>query len=241
MKTHEHIHTTPRKFMDHGWVTVNYNVARCSLIIVPVKSSRVGVTTRRRLIKYTYPREGSALVRKKNDFTRLPEVCKSRSTGAQKLDPCSVNNWVTWSAVRLPQIRTPQWACWEHKAFYWSSQVEPSVSALWVKGSTRKQPGTVKLQVGRPITVHFSMRTATNRDFPWSILITALWAAAHRVHRIRLGEIEKTSNSKLSSSTFRSNFFKRFSSTDSFVILVSHGTKSRKQPKTQFKGDPALI
>ena len=55
----------PRKFMDHGWVTVKYNVARCSLIIVPVELSRVGVTTRRRLIKYTYPREGSALVRKK--------------------------------------------------------------------------------------------------------------------------------------------------------------------------------
>ena len=83
----------PRKFMDHGWVTVNYNVARCSLIIVPVESSRVGVTTRRRLIKYTYPREGSALVRKKkNDFTRIPEVCKSRFTGAQGLDPCSINN-----------------------------------------------------------------------------------------------------------------------------------------------------
>ena len=51
--------------MDHGWITVNYNVARSSLIIVPVESSRVGVTTRRHLIKYTYPREGSALVRKK--------------------------------------------------------------------------------------------------------------------------------------------------------------------------------
>ena len=82
----------PRKFMDHGWVTVNYNVARCSLITVPVESSRVGVTRRRRLIKYTYPREGSALVRKKNDFTRIPEVCKSRFTGAQGLDPCSINN-----------------------------------------------------------------------------------------------------------------------------------------------------
>ena len=62
----------PRKFMDHGLVTVNYNVARCSLIIVPVESSRVDVTTRRRLIKYTYPREGSALVRKKKQFHSTP-------------------------------------------------------------------------------------------------------------------------------------------------------------------------
>ena len=198
--------------MDHGWVTVNYN--RCSLIIVPVESSRVGVTTRRRLIKYTYPREGSALVRKKNDFTRLPEVCKSRFTGAQGLDPCSINNWASLarSAVRPPQIRTPQRASRAHKAFYLTSQVEPSDSALRVKGTTRKQPGsgTVKLQVHcRPSdhAVHFSMPTATHRDFPWSILITALWAAAHRAHRFRLSKIEKTSNSKLSLVNFPFEFF----------------------------------
>ena len=117
-----------------------------------------------------------------------------------------------WSAVRLPQIRTPQRACREHKAFYLSSQVEPSDSALWVKGTTRKQPGTVKLQVGRPITVHFSMPTATHRDFPWSILITALWAAAHRAHRFRLSKIEKTSNSKLSLVNFGQLSVRIFSS-----------------------------
>ena len=95
------------KFMDHGWVTVNYNVARCSLIIVPVESSRVGVTTRRRLIKYTYPREGSALVRKKDDFTRLPKVCKSGFTGAQGLDPCSINNWAGLVSSSAPTNSDP--------------------------------------------------------------------------------------------------------------------------------------
>ena len=165
----------PRKFMDHGWVTVNYNVARCSLIIVPVETSRVGVTTRRRLIKYTYPREGSALVRKKK--TTSPDSLKFASIVLQVHKDWILARSTTeqaWSAARLQQIGTPQRACRAHNAFYLSSQVEPSDSALWVKGTTRKQPGTVKLQVGRPITVHFSMPTATHRDFPWSILITAL-------------------------------------------------------------------
>ena len=227
--------------MDHGWVTVNYNVARCSLIIVPVESSRVGVTTRRRQIKYTYPREGSALVRKKKKTTSLDspslvlQVHKdwilARSTTEQ-----------AWSAVRPPQIRTPQRACRAHKAFYLSSQVEPSDSALWVKGTTRKQPGTVKLQVGRPITVHFSMPAATHRDFPWSILITALWAAAHRAHRFRLSKIEKTSNSKLSLVNFPFEFFQavfinRFVCDFSFTWYK----KVRNSQKLNSRGgDPAL-
>ena len=112
----------PRKFMDHGWVTVNYNVARCSLIIVPVESPRVGVTTRRRLIKYTYPREGSALVRKKKKTTSLDSL-KFASLVLQ-LGAQAVKDWIlarstteqAWSAVRLPQIRTPQRGCREHKA-----------------------------------------------------------------------------------------------------------------------------
>ena len=109
--------------------------------------------------------------------------------------------WLSSTRITLTRVHRA------HKAFYLSSQVEPSDSALWVKGTTRKQPGTVKLQVGRPITVHFSMPTATHRDFPWSILITALWAAAHRAHRFRLSKIEKTSNSKLSLVNFPFEFF----------------------------------
>ena len=83
----------PRKFMDHGWVTVNYNVARCSLIIVPVVACRCH---KKKTSNQIYLPKGrfSARSKKKNDFTRLPEVCKSRFTGAraQGLDPCSINN-----------------------------------------------------------------------------------------------------------------------------------------------------
>ena len=99
----------PRKFMDHGWVTLNYNVARCSLIgIVPVESSRVGVTTRRRLIKYTYPREGSALVRKKK--TTSLDSLKFASLVLQVHKDWILARSTTeqaWSAVRPPQIQTP--------------------------------------------------------------------------------------------------------------------------------------
>ena len=56
-----------------------------------------------------------------------------KRTGSQA---CSINNWAWW-AVPFQQIRTPKRACREHKAFYLSSQVEPSVSALWVKDHSK--------------------------------------------------------------------------------------------------------
>ena len=95
-----------------------------------------------------------------------------------------------WSAVLASTNSDPQRACGEHKAFYLSLQVEPSVSALCVKGITQKLAGRVKVQVGRPITVQFSMPTATYWDFPWSILIMALSPAAQQAHRFRLMKID---------------------------------------------------
>ena len=129
-----------------------------------------------------------------------------------------------WSAVRLPQIRTPQRACRAHKAFYLSSQVEPSDSALWVKGTTRKQPVTVKLQVGRPITVHFSQRQPIGISLG---LFLSRPFEPQPTGRIDFGfrRSKRRRTRSLVWSTFRSNFFKRFSSTDSFVILLSHGIK----------------
>ena len=133
----------PRKFMDHGWVTVNYNIARCSLIIVPVELSSVGVTTRRRLIKDTYPREGSALVRKKKKKTTSLHSLKFASLVLQVHKDWILARSTTeqaWSAVRLPQIRTPSEragstkpSTWAHKwsqviaLFGWKAPLESNL------------------------------------------------------------------------------------------------------------------
>ena len=85
------------------------------------------------------------------------------------------------------------------------------------------------------------MPTATHRDFPWSILITALWAAAHRAHRFRLSKIEKTSNSKLSLVNFPFEFFQavfinRFVCDSSFTWYKKVGNSQNLNSR----GDPAL-
>ena len=75
------------------------------------------------------------------------------------------------------------------------------------------------------------MPTATHRGFPWSILITALWAAAHRALRFRLSKIEKTSNSKLSLVNFpfdfQAVFINRFVCNSSFTWYKKVGNSQK--------------
>ena len=221
--------------MDHGWVTVNYNVARCSLIIVPVESSRVGVTTRRRLIKYTYPREGSALVRKKK--TTSLDSLKFASLVLQVHKDWILARSTTeqaWSAVRPPQIRTPQRACRAHKTFYLSSQVEPR--ALWVKALLESN----LVQSSCKWAVRSRCTAACQRQ-PIGISLGLFLSRPFEPQptgRIDFGfrRSKRRRTRSLVWSTFRSNFFKRFSSTDSFVILLSHGIKKWETAKNSIQG-----